>query len=217
MKTGVVISTVNEANTIGHLVQTLCALQMDVFVVDGNSEDKTWLYASNNGATVYVYDKPQGIREHLMQGWRMALKAGCDVIVQMDAGGSHDPLQIDDLIWATRFADVVIGSRFCEGGKYIGNPKRRFMSQLAAFAMNFKTKQSFTDWTSGYRAFRKGAVMQLLECSYFADMHAFQIEVLDWATLLGLAVAEIPITYTAGRSSFNRNVAREALDVWWLT
>ena len=71
-----------------------------------------------------------------------------------------------------------------------------------------------TDWTSGYRVYSAKAAEYLLGCQYRAKMHGWQVEVLFNAIRGGLSISEAPITYTAGRSSFNRSVAGEALGVW---
>lgn len=70
------------------------------------------------------------------------------------------------------------------------------------------------DWTSGYRLFTADALSRLLQYKYWQKMHAWQIAVLARAHALGLTVVEVPITYRAGRSSFNRKVALEAVNTW---
>jgi len=213
MKTGVCISTVNEVETIGALVGALDAKGYHIYVVDASTDD-TWRVANDAGATVNVLPAPLGIAKHLQLAWAMALRQDCDVIVQMDAGGSHDPEDAAKLVAALKRSHMVIGSRFCEGARYVGNPKRALLSRLAAKLCNLKMETTFTDWTSGYRAFTAAALRALLTRTYTAQMHAFQIEVLDWALRMHLEIAEAPITYTAGRSSFNPGVAREAVRVW---
>ena len=157
----------------------------------------------------------RGIGPCLMEAWDLALKDGCDYIVQIDAGGSHDPKQIDRFMTALyKGNDVVVGSRFMAGARYIGNPKRRIASRFATWMCNLKTKGNFSDWTSGYRAFSSDALTRLLKFEYKAQMHFWQAEVLHNAWLSRMTIGEVPITYTAGRSSFNRKVALEALRVW---
>jgi len=138
---------------------------------------------------------------------------GADSIIQLDAGGSHDPAQALSLLRRLIGVDMVIGSRFMPGAHYTGNPKRKAMSQLASLMCNIKTGRCITDWTSGYRAFRREAIEVLLH-DYQAKMHGWQIEVLGNALRVGLRVAEVPITYTAGQSSFNKGVAWEAFQAW---
>lgn len=215
MKVGVCISTVNEVETIGALVSALRAWDYAVYVVDA-SEDDTWYVAKECGAIVNLLPEPQGIAEHLKKAWQMALDGRCDLIVQMDAGGSHDPNDLPKFLKALQKSDMVLGSRFCKGAHYAGNVQRAFMSQVAAQLCNFKRRTRFTDWTSGYRAFTAETLRTLSRCKYAARMHAFQIEVLDTARALRFDIAEVPITYTAGRSSFNQQVAKEAMMIYQL-
>jgi dolichol-phosphate mannosyltransferase len=156
-----------------------------------------------------------------MEGWRMALDSGAAIVVQIDAGGSHDPVDAGKLmayIGNPKFGDgdMVIGSRFCPGARYIGNRKRALLSRLAAHMCNVRQVQPrFTDWTSGYRAFNRHALEHLLDFGiYRTTMHSWQIETLRNAIDLDLHIVEVPITYHAGRSSFNRRIAKDALRVW---
>lgn len=157
----------------------------------------------------------RGIGPCLFEAWARAWSAKCDYIVQLDAGGSHSPFDAPSLIHELENgADIAIGSRFCKGAHYVGNPKRALMSRLAASACNLKTGASISDWTSGYRGFSRTALDVLLSERFSAKMHGWQIEVLNRAIEYDLAIREVPITYTAGRSSFNRSVAWEAFKVW---
>jgi hypothetical protein len=88
------------------------------------------------------------------------------------------------------------------------------LSRIASAMCNRKTGLGFTDWTSGYRTYTKEALSILLDQAYDAEMHGWQIEVLYHAWKSGLSISEVPITYRAGRSSFNLGVALEAFRVW---
>lgn len=214
-----VVTTLNEQDSIAPLVAALRCHVDRVVVIDDASDDNTAHNAHHAGAVVVAHALRTGIGPSLMEGWRMALDSGADAVVQIDAGGSHDPDAVPWLLAALGQADVVIGSRFCEGAVYIGNPKRRVLSKLAAHMCNNKQVQPrFSDWTSGYRAFTRDAIGVLLPWGneYKATMHGWQIEVLREAVRRHLTVAEVPITYRAGRSSFNRHVAREAFNAWRL-
>jgi dolichol-phosphate mannosyltransferase len=148
-----------------------------------------------------------------MLGWRHALEGGATRIVQIDAGGSHDPADIPTLLSST--ADLVVGSRFCPGGRHVGNPRRALLSRVAAGACSFaQTGARYADWTSGYRVLSARCARYLLSVPYRATMHGWQIETLARAGEAGFSIEERPITYTAGRSSLNRAVAWEAFLVW---
>lgn len=198
------------------LIERLRSLGYGVIVVDDASDDETAYVARHAGARVKAHVLRVGIGPSLVEGWRMALEAGSDAILQIDAGGSHDPGSAPVLVARLEYADLVIGSRFCFGATYRGNKRRALMSRLAAAACNWRygDGDALADWTSGYRAFTSGAIGYLAHQPYRAAMHGWQIEVLLHARRSGMKVLEAPITYLAGRSSFNRRVAREALRVW---
>lgn len=221
-----VVTTLNEELSIGPLVSALRGQGLRVCVVDDASEDETPYCARHAGAHVIGHVLRRGIGPSLVEGWRWALGEGALRVVQLDAGGSHFAGQALDLLggldtaaaaYSTSGADLVIGSRFCAGARYEGNVRRMVLSRAAALACNVRYGHALTgvsDWTSGYRAFSAAALRKLARMEYRATMHGWQIEVLLAARWLGLRVIERPITYRAGRSSFNRKIAKEAFGVW---
>jgi len=218
------ITAKNEAETIGPLIETLVKQELFPIVVNDGSTDGTGAIALDAGAAVLWHKPSRGIGPSLLAAWAVANRADAEMVVQLDAGGSHDPLQARRLLAALQHADVVIGSRFVPGGPYAsgllpgglywGNPTRERLSRLASRMCNLITGEHIADWTSGYRAFRREALEKLLQYEYRARMHGWQIEVLGNALREGLRIAEVPISYEAGRSSFNMGVAWEALGAW---
>lgn len=205
-----VVTTRNEAETIGELVDGLWDYVEHVVVVDEHSTDDTREAASDNGAIVGVHTG--GIGPCLAYGWRFAVnELQADRILQLDAGGSHAPEDSVQLL--SSGADVVVGSRFCPGAQHVGDPGRALASRAYALSMSARTRTWHTDWTSGYRAFTREAVQTLLTFDYTARMHGWQTEVLRNAHTAGLTVEEVPIRYTAGRSSLNGSIAWEAVKV----
>lgn len=211
-----VITAKDEAATIGPLVHSLCALGYAVIVVDDGSQDDTGERAAENGAYVLAHDESQGIAKSLLRAWDVALSLHPDYIVQLDAGGSHDPQDAARLVeYAIAYHfDLVIGSRFCRGALYRGRAWRAIASRIAAMLMNFVAHARIKDWTSGYRVFSRKALETLVAHRYCTRMHAWQMEVLAWALLDGLKVAEAPIAYTAGRSSLRLSAVDEAISVF---
>lgn len=211
-----IITAKNEEETIAFLVSYLCNLSYQVIVVDDGSMDRTGELALSNGAEVIRHNKSRGIAASLMEAWRMALDQGASYIVQLDAGGSHNPGEANHLVeHAIKDGlDMVIGSRFCPGATYNGRAWRAFLSRLVAWIMNFTAHACLTDWTSGYRVFSRVCLTELLQYKYYAKMHAWQMEVVARALLNKMKMGELPITYNAGRSSMNLKAANEALSVF---
>lgn len=214
----VCITTYNEEASIASLVKEFAVFGPDwyrVYLVDDGSTDDTVLEAFNAGAhKVFQTGGKWGIGPSLMHAWGMALEDDPFKIIQIDAGGSHDPRDILSLAHAGHGADLVIGSRFLDRSNYTGRPVRSLMSRLAGIACNWAVGSNIKDWTSGYRIFSPRLVRALLQVPYTCKMHGWQIEVLGRALELGVVVREAPISYIAGRSSFNFKIAREAFVAW---
>ena len=208
------IAALNEEETIGEIVNALRCQGFKVAVTDDGSQDMTGSKATAWGATVHRHEAPRGIAAACMAAWRTALEGGATRLVQMDAGGSHQAEEANELLAID--ADVVIGSRFLPGSRYVGRRWRAALSRLAAALCSVRIGGPWiADWTSGYRALTANAAYYLLNfCTYEARMHGWQIEVLGKVLRAGLSVAEVPITYVAGPSSFDLSVAREAFQAW---
>jgi len=209
----VCVTTRNEVETIGELVR--CVAPLPIIVSDAASTDGTPEVARKAGAHVIEHEKRIGIGPALIEAWQYALDHGAERIAQLDAGGSHDPNALPWLL--AESADVVIGSRFCEGGQSHGRGWRAWCSRLAAMACNLAQAGPWVhDWTSGYRVFTADAARRLLRYGYTVQMHGWQIETLGRARQEGMTIAEVPITYRAGRSSLTLAGVREAMLAWAL-
>lgn len=212
---GAVITAKNEADTIGELVYQLRKQGFSVCVIDDGSTDGTGRVARLCDAHVIRHVESWGIRDSLIQAWRYAIEQGWERIVQIDAGGSHDPAQVDRLL--TSGTDITIGSRFMPTSKYIGRRWRAIASRLVAGLLNWATHQKISDWTSGYRVFSRRALQALVNVNYLTKMHTWQIEVLGEAVNKGLTVAEFPITYRVGDSSMKVKTALDLFTVYlWI-
>ncbi len=210
------ITTYNEAESITSLVRALHDYWWKVYVIDDGSQDKTASLAILAGADVVVQTHGGlGIGPSLMIGWELALQHGATKIVQIDAGGSHNPADAVRLLEGTEHADLVIGSRFMDGSSYFPKTRRYRLSRLATALCNYVHSSSFSDWTSGYRAFSAQVAQRLLEKDYTAKMHGWQIETLGYASSMGFQIAEEPISYIPGESSFSPAVAVEAFGAWY--
>lgn len=210
------ITARNEAATIWPLVVRLRSLGYQVFVTDDGSRDSTGLLAACAGAHVGYLDGV-GLAAGLLHAWQAALAAGATAIVQLDAGGSHDPAQAPSLLSRLADCDLVLGSRFAPGGRYVGGHAwRRWGSRLAAALCNLATRGArHSDWTSGYRAFTAEVARGWLAQTHRSGGHAWQIETLAQAGAGGWRIGEVPIRYVASASSLRWHSIREAVQVWW--
>jgi dolichol-phosphate mannosyltransferase len=140
-----------------------------------------------------------------------------DVIVQMDAGGTHDPDDIMRLVAETACADLVIGSRFLPG-QFSPQGYRTAISLTAAWLMR-QRGIGVCDATSGFRAWKAGLVGALDFRDVRARHFAFQLELLQQAHRQRARIVEVPITYKLSTSSFRWGMVAEAARVYagmWL-
>lgn len=208
--TAALVTTFNEADTIGPLVAGLLETVDSVLVVDDpRSTDNTEQVAAAFGASTLVDIEAHGIGPCLLAGLRYL--RGQQVVI-IDAGGSHSPSSIPAMLNLNAW-DVVIGSRFVAGGLHIGNPTRARLSRLYSRACSRRTGRDIKDWTSGFRVYSPKAINAILARPPAARMHGFQPQALATCLRHKCSVGEVPITYRAGRSSMNRHVAAEAIGV----
>jgi len=113
---------------------------------------------------------------------------------------------------------MAIGSRFMKGSIYLrglGSRGRPMISRgISALCNLTQTGPNFSDWSSGFRAFRPYTVRVLDQHTYMGSMHGWQLEVLAHAVVDNFKIKEVPITYILGESSLNLRVAYEASQVW---
>jgi dolichol-phosphate mannosyltransferase len=224
----VIVPTFNERDNLPLLAQGLLSLpDVNVLVVDDNSPDGTGAIAddlaqsSGGRLTVMHRTDKRGLGRSYVDGIALAVRQPFDVICQMDADLSHDPRYLPDLVAATDRADVVIGSRYVEGGAIVNWPKRRrLLSRFANLYIRTVTRLSPRDCTSGYRCWRREALGALVLDRFTSDGYSFLVEMLFAAARSGCRIAEVPITFVErrlGESKLSSAVLVEsALTPWRL-
>lgn len=220
----VVIPTYDERENlpliIGRLRRSLA--DVHVLVVDDSSPDGTGdvadsLAADDNGEHIHVMHRIEkdGLGKAYLAGFQWGLKREYEVIVEMDADGSHAPEQLDRLLKAiNEGADLVIGSRYVRGGELVNWPKRReLLSRGANVYARLALATSVHDITAGYRAYRRRVLEKIDLDGVESAGYCFQID-LAWRTLqAGFDVREVPITFTEreiGQSKMSGGVMSEA-------
>ncbi len=228
MQVLVVLPTFQEAATIEEIVRAVrsSAIPPDgdrphVLVVDDSSPDDTAgiverTFAEDGGVTVLRRPSKAGLGSAYRDGFRWGLDRGYEVLVEMDADGSHDVDVLPRLIASVDGgADLAIGARYIEGGSIPEwSPWRRWLSRwgnrYATAALGLTT----TDATSGYRAYRSAALAEIVYGTMAADGYAFQIEGTYRITRLSGKIEEIPIHFTdrhEGTSKMSAGIIAEAL------
>lgn len=218
----VIIPTYNESESLPAIVARLrdAVPDADVLIADDNSPDGTGDLADALAADdprVHVLHRAgkEGLGRAYLAGFAWALDRGYDVVVEMDADGSHRPEELPRLLAALPHADVVLGSRWVPGGAVVNWPvSRRVLSQGGSLYTRLALGIPTRDATGGYRAFRASALRELDLDTVDSNGYCFQIDMLWRALQRGLIVREVPITFVereAGTSKMSRSIVREAL------
>ncbi len=218
----VVIPTYQEAESLPGVVRRLrdAVPTADVLVVDDNSPDGTGRIAEEMAAAdpaVHVLHRPgkQGLGAAYVAGFHWALGQGYQVLVEMDADGSHLPEELPRLLARTGEADLVIGSRWVPGGSVEAWPwHRQALSQGGNTYTRIALGLPVRDATAGFRAYRS----TILEAIHLDDVashgYCFQVD-MAWRThLAGGVIREVPIRFVEraeGRSKMSRRIVAEAL------
>ena len=142
-----------------------------------------------------------------------------DVMVEMDADGSHQPEELSRLLDALGNADLVIGARWVPGGEVVNWPKsREVLSRGGNAYARVMLGVPLHDATGGFRAFRATALEKIGLDEVDSRGYCFQIDLALRAVRQGLRVVEVPITFVErvrGTSKMSRNIVAEAM--WRVT
>ncbi len=221
----VIVPTYNERDNLAPLVKAVRA-QLDelgvdhtLLVVDDSSPDGTGKLAdrlAQDDPHVQVLHRPEkgGLGPAYIAGFRRALEAGANVIVEMDADFSHDPAYLPRMLEATRRADVVLGSRYVDGGGVRNWGRgRRIVSRGGCWYARAVLGIPVNDLTGGFKCFRREVLEAIDLGRVRSHGYAFQVELTYRALQMGFRVEEVPIVFTerrVGQSKMTRQIMLEA-------
>ena len=222
----VVIPTYNEIENLPRIVARVrtSVPEAHILVADDNSPDGTarvadQLSAADDHVRVMHRLGKEGLGAAYLAGFSWALDNDFDVVVEMDADGSHQPEQLPALLDALRDADLVLGSRYVPGGSVVNWPKSR---EWLSRGGNWYTRQALQiplqDATGGHRAFRASTLRALDLDGVGSAGYIFQVDLAYRTLAKGLRVTEVPIEFVereVGDSKMNRRIVSEAL--WRVT
>ncbi len=222
----VIVPTYNERENVERITARIRAAEpeVDILVADDNSPDGTGALADRLAAgdeQVHVMHRlgKEGLGAAYLAGFQWGLEHGYDVLVEMDADGSHKPEQLHLLLDRLRTADLVLGSRWVDGGEVANWPKsRELLSRGGNLYTRLALRVPISDATGGYRAFRSNTLHAIDLHSVGSAGYIFQVDLAYRAIAAGLTVAEVPITFEErefGTSKMDNRIVREAL--WRVT
>jgi dolichol-phosphate mannosyltransferase len=218
----VLIPTYNERENLPLIVSRVRAAvpEADILVLDDSSPDGTGavadqLAADDDQVQVLHRERKEGLGAAYLAGFAWALDKNYDVLVEMDADGSHRPEQLGRLLVALAHADVVLGSRWVPGGSVVNWPLHRKVLSLGG---NVYTRMllgvPISDATGGYRAYRATSLRQMDLQDVASAGYCFQVDLVWRAVRRGLTVVEVPITFAEremGDSKMSQRIVNEAL------
>jgi dolichol-phosphate mannosyltransferase len=224
-----VIPTYNETDNLPRLFQQIFNLDIPglrVLIVDDNSPDGTGRLAESLSeeydCRISVMHRPGklGLGTAYIQGFQLALEEGAEAVGQMDADFSHPPDKLAEMLYAVEDSDVVIGSRYINGGS-VDKRWPAWRKGLSAFGNHYARlilRMPVSDITGGFRIWRREVLSTLPLEKVQSSGYAFQVEMAYLAYLRGFQFKEIPIYFADrqwGQSKMSVGIQLEAaLRVW---
>jgi dolichol-phosphate mannosyltransferase len=219
VKAVVCLPTYNERENLERMVAALADKGVSVLVIDDNSPDGTGrladeLAARNAHVHVLHRERKEGLGPAYLAGFRRVLEdPEAELVLEMDADFSHDPNDVPRLIETARDADLVLGSRYVEGGS-VGSWGliRRFISAGGSFYARVLLGVGVRDLTGGFKCFRREVLETLDLDAIDSRGYAFQIETTYRALRAGFHVVEVPIRFVdreEGGSKMSRSIVFE--------
>ncbi len=223
-KITIIIPTYNEKDNIERLINEIINInpELHIIVVDDNSPDGTskiveQISAQNKNIHLIKREKKRGLGTAHIAGFlyiEKDLKA--EYLITMDSDFSHNPTTIPEIIKALNENDVVIGSRYTEGGKVVDSPFiRRLISKTANFLTTYLLRLKVKDATSGCRGYRIEALKKIDYDNIFSDGYSFLVEIVYKLSILNdIKIKEIPIRFIdrkEGKSKISRKEIFKAI------
>jgi dolichol-phosphate mannosyltransferase len=221
----IVMPTYNERQNLETMATRIRSAtpEVDLLVVDDNSPDGTGDLADKLAETdsrVHVLHRTEkaGLGRAYIAGFNWALERDYDLIIEMDADGSHRPEDLPRLLQgaAEMGSDggVVIGSRYVPGGSVVNWPKHReILSKGANIYIRIMLGTSIKDATGGYRVYRAATLRKIDLSNVESAGYSFQVDLTLRVLQAGLTVTEVPITFVErelGASKMSSSVIRES-------
>jgi dolichol-phosphate mannosyltransferase len=217
----IVMPTYNERQNVESIAGRVRAAlpAADLLIVDDNSPDGTGdladkLAEADPHVQVMHRTGKAGLGKAYIAGFGWALERGYDVVVEMDADGSHQPEHLPSLVAALDHADLSIGSRWVPGGRVVNWPKsREALSRAANVYTRIMLGLGVRDATAGFRAYRAATLRTISLDQVESAGYCFQIDLTLRVADAGLRIIEVPITFVErehGASKMSNSIIAEA-------
>ena len=221
MKTLIIIPTYNEKENLPSLVEAIFsyAPKTDILIVDDNSPDGTGnladeIHEQDPRVLAMHREGKLGLGTAYIAGFKYAIAHGYDAAFEMDADFSHDPRYLPDFLNKIENADLVIGSRYIQGGSTANwSLFRRFISGGGNLFVRFMLGIPIQDCTAGYRCYRREVLENISLETVQTQGYGFQVEMAYRVLQRGYRIVETPIIFEdrrEGKSKMSKTIFFEA-------
>jgi dolichol-phosphate mannosyltransferase len=222
----VVIPTYNEVQSAPILIKGLLSLNigLDFLIVDDGSTDQTveacqLINLSKHTSVLHVLQRGRklGLASAYIEGFAWAISGDYKFVAQMDADGSHRPIDLAHMYAEQIHEDksIVIGSRWTRGGKTEKwSVFRKFLSRGGNAYARFMLSLKIQDLTAGFRIYPIEALKSIPFLEITSEGYCFQIEMTKLAVDRDIKIIEIPITFVErayGQSKMSKKIVFEAI------
>jgi dolichol-phosphate mannosyltransferase len=221
----IIIPTYNEIENIDIILKKTFSLDLglDVLIVDDNSPDKTFQKVQdiidsniyNNQLNLVIRSNKEGLAKAYIEGFNWALSKEYKYIIEMDADLSHDPKYIKSFMENIQENDLIIGSRYVNGGGTAHwSLSRKLMSIFGSFYSRSVLGTNIQDMTGGFKCFKREVLEAIDLNNLITTGYAFQIEMNYRTFVMGFKIKEVPIIFedrVIGKSKMSSKILIEAL------
>ena len=215
----VVIPTYNEIDNIAEFITKILEFNVSLLIVDDNSPDGTGEFVEtildqNNKIHLLKRNSKLGLGSAYRDGFKWGLARDYEYFIEMDADFSHSFDDLEKILNKSLSFELVIGSRYVNGGGSVGwDLKRRLLSKYANKFSSIFLKSNLDDMTSGFRCYSRNALEKVDYANTKSDGYAFQIEMSLRCAEKNLLIDEVPIIFNErrlGKSKMSKKIVREA-------
>jgi dolichol-phosphate mannosyltransferase len=223
----IVVPTYNERENVERVASEFLApvegtelLFVDDASPDGTGELLDQIVARDPRVHVLHRAGKLGLGTAYLDGFRWALARGYRLVIEMDADFSHDPRFLPRMVeLAEGGADLVVGSRYVEGGGTINwGLGRQLISRAGGSYARMVLGFGVSDPTSGFLCYRRETLEKIDLGAVHSNGYGFQIEMKYRVHRAGLRIVEIPIVFEdrrVGQSKMSGGIVAEALWMVW--
>tara|TARA_Y100000591_G_scaffold136443_1_gene117029 strand:- start:3248 stop:3949 length:702 start_codon:yes stop_codon:yes gene_type:complete len=221
INTLVIVPTYNEVDNIQKFIDSVFLIDgLSLLVVDDNSPDGTAkIVESNfeNYQNLYLIKREGklGLGSAYIEGFKWFLNSNYSNCLQMDGDFSHSFNDLKGILDNIFNADLIIGSRYTDGGSTVGwSIERRLLSKYANILSRTILRSKINDLTGGFNLLSREVVSEIINLEPSSNGYTFLMEVKNLIEKKGFKIKEVPITFVereSGKSKMNNQIVVEAI------